>query len=460
MRWFNGEARELKAKFEAIGRTQAVIEFSMDGKILTANELFLNAMGYTLQEIMGQHHRMFVDSRDAVGAEYAEFWRTLRAGRFLTGQYRRLNKRGEDVWILGSYNPILDRRGVPFKVVKFATDCTEEVRGRERVKLLSLVADGTDNSVVITNAKGLIEYTNPGFTRLTGYTAEEVRGKKPGSFLQGRHTNPQTVVLIRSKLAVRKPFYDEILNYDKTGRAYWISLSINPVVDASGELERFISIQANITQTKLEGMESATRMSAIERASAVLEWNREGVLQLINSTGIKLFGAGSVEHASGIKGLELRSMLSEEHLKSLSAGQTVSTELALQLSPSRMIHLSATFLGLKDAEGVLQRVVLYGVDVSRRREAVLAADKLMSNVLQRMSQVAKEISTTSFETDLLALNATIEAAHAGDAGKGFAVVASEVRALSSRSSTSMDEIATLVSDTRNEIETLRQATTQ
>ena len=240
-----------QGKIDAIGRSQAVIEFRLDGRIEWANENFLSVMGYSLREIQGRHHSIFADPVYAQSAEYQRFWEKLRNGKFFSGEFKRISKDGKEVWIQASYNPILDADGKPYKVVKFASDITKTVKNRRTFRLLSLVANETDNSVIITDPHQRIIFVNPGFTRLTGYKKEEVIGKKPGRVLQGRNTSPETVKQIKNKLNRREPFYEEILNYDKQGNPYWISLAINPVFDAKGELEYFISIQANITETKM-----------------------------------------------------------------------------------------------------------------------------------------------------------------------------------------------------------------
>src|SRR5690349_8923133 len=109
----------------AINRVQAVIEFSLDGKILHANENFLKTMGYPLYEVQGKHHSMFCEAGYAKSAEYKQFWEKLRRGEFDAGAYKRLGKNGKEVWIRASYNPVLNSSGKPIKVIKFATDITE-----------------------------------------------------------------------------------------------------------------------------------------------------------------------------------------------------------------------------------------------------------------------------------------------------------------------------------------------
>ena len=108
----------------AIRKSQAVIEFDMDGTVLDANDNFLKALGYRLEEIQGQHHSMFVEPAYKQSSEYREFWAALNRGEYQAAEYKRIGKGGKEVWIQASYNPILDPDGKPFKVVKFATDMT------------------------------------------------------------------------------------------------------------------------------------------------------------------------------------------------------------------------------------------------------------------------------------------------------------------------------------------------
>ena len=127
---------ELSAWLTAIGRAQAVIEFELDGTVITANGNFLSAMGYTLAEIRGKHHRLFVEPAEATSAEYARFWERLRCGEFQATQFKRIAKGGREIWIEASYNPILDAGGRPCRVVKFATDITAQVELMNQLKTL------------------------------------------------------------------------------------------------------------------------------------------------------------------------------------------------------------------------------------------------------------------------------------------------------------------------------------
>jgi methyl-accepting chemotaxis protein len=443
------ENANFQGQIEAISKSQAVIEFDLDGTILWANDNFLATMGYELAEVQGRHHSIFLEKSASESGEYKQFWENLRRGTFQTAEFKRIGKGGRSVWIQASYNPILDPDGRPFKVVKFATDITDQVHARQQFKLLSLVANETDNSVLITGADGLIQFVNPGFTKLTGYSAAEVMGHKPGSFLQGPQTDRRTIDGIRARLAARKPFYDEILNYTKSGESYWISLSINPVFDADGKLDRFISIQANVTDTKTAALEFNTRMNAIGETNAVVEWTLDGQLASANAYAKALFGAQ--ESAQLQFSLTLDGLLTTEELAGLRAGRAVNKEVSIAVNGREPIWLAGNFLPIPDFRGKVTRLAMYATDVSIRRRAVTSANQIVRNVLDQIAGFAGNINQIAVQTRMLSLNATIEAARAGDAGRGFSIVADEVRALAARTGDTTAKISALIAETSAQI---------
>ena len=243
-------ALENGAKIAAIGRSQGIIEFSIQGTILDANENFLRMTGYALPEIQGHHHSIFVPFDERDGPAYRAFWDKLRQGLFQAAEYRRIGKGGQDVWIQATYNPVFDLDGRLTKVVKFATDITAGVKQREQMQLLSLVADQTGHSVVMTDLDGHIDYVNAGFTRMTGYSFAEVRGRRPGDVLQGPLTSQATRARLRERISRRQPVQERDPKLYQGGEPYWISLFINLVTDENGLVRRFVSIQTDITQRR------------------------------------------------------------------------------------------------------------------------------------------------------------------------------------------------------------------
>ncbi|MBX2854431.1 MAG: PAS domain S-box protein [Rhodobacteraceae bacterium] len=339
----------------------------------------------------------------------------------------------------------------------FVKDVTEEVARRERFRLLSLVADETDNSVVITDANGRIEYVNPGFTRLTEYSAEEAMGRKPGDLLQGQHTDRAAIARISAKLKAREPFYEEILNYTKSGQAYWISLAINPITDDKGRVQRFISVQANVSGTKEQALRQSARINAISASNIVMEWGRDGSPAMINDLGRRTLGLSENPNSEIPDSYALSKVLSHEDLDKIKKGGYVSGEIELTSSEGRSVWLSASFQPVTDYRGELSEVVMFGSDVTLKRNAIDESRNLMGSVLDQISAIAANIDNLSMQTKLLALNATVEAARAGEAGKGFSVVAEEVSNLANRSSESAADISDRIGSTKKRIDDLNRS---
>jgi methyl-accepting chemotaxis protein len=168
--------------YEALGRSMAVIEFSLDGKILTANANFLSTMGYELGDIVGKQHAIFVTADYAKSPEYKQFWKTLSDGKFVADAFQRVRKDGDIVWLEATYNPILNAAGKPVKVIKFATDIT--ARRKERALNEGvLTAIDRSQAMIEFDLTGKILKANANFLKTMGYSEGEVVGKNHSMFV-------------------------------------------------------------------------------------------------------------------------------------------------------------------------------------------------------------------------------------------------------------------------------------
>lgn len=412
--------------------------------------------GYSKNEVMGQNVKMLVPRAIQANHDgYVNANRTTGKDK-IVGTNREIKIERKDGTVLwGSLSLSKVRLADRTLYTAFVKDVTDEVARRQEAEMLSLVANETDNAVIITTPEGLIQYVNSGFTRLTGYHLHEIKGRKPGSFLQGSETDPVTVERIRKHIHNREPFYDEILNYTKNGEPYWVSLSINPVFDGSRQVKNFISVQANITAVKQMALDFTRKLNAISEALVLLELGTD--FQVKQSNDLLKTKLGTNFSESEFASL-IKQQLDAGHQQRLS--QNGSCEMRINTTiASKPLSIDGRLCALKNFRGEITQLVFFGIDITDRKVAVTQTQEAMNDVLkvsQTISTIVSAINGISEQTNLLALNAAIEAARAGDVGRGFAVVADEVRQLASSSRSATDEIDKLVKETVSKINQLAE----
>jgi methyl-accepting chemotaxis protein len=234
----------------AIRKSQAVIEFAMDGTVLDANDNFLHALGYTLDEINGRHHSMFVDEAYRQSAEYKEFWTRLNRGEYQAAEYKRIGKGGKEVWIQASYNPILDLNGKPFKVVKYATDTTEQ-KLRNADYTGQIAAIRKSQAVIAFDMDGTVLDANHHFLNALGYTLEEIKGRHHSMFVDEAYRQSAEYKEFWTKLRRGEYQAEEYKRIGKGGREVWIQASYNPILDLNGKPFKVVKYATDVTPQKL-----------------------------------------------------------------------------------------------------------------------------------------------------------------------------------------------------------------
>ena len=578
------ESANFEGQIDAIGKSLAVVEFSMDGTILAANENFLKSIGYALEEVKGKHHSIFVEDSHSRSSEYKDFWNKLNRGEYISGELKCIGKGGKEIWMQASYNPILDLNGKPYKVVEYASDVTEQkIKAADNKGQMNAV--NRSNAVVEYTLDGTVAYANDNFLNIVGYRPEEVKSKHHSMFVTSAYANSHDYEAFWAKLNNGEVVAGTFTLMAKSGEEVYIQASYNPIFDLNGvpvkvmqyatdvtEFTRALKavskftgelcqgnleaelavksdgdlgkmVQDNLTlrdtlRDILASVNKVVRAAGEEGnlharldltnakgawkllvdsvnqllqsiAEPVMEFNRiitemskgdftkrfqmqakGDISNMADALNLAIGNLNDLLYTIG-KNADIVASSSMNMLQKTESMKRNTTEVASAISQmakgaqdqAQRTDESSKFVekvmgssnemekkanvinraaekGQKSSETGLRIMKTLVSNMSGIKESAEQTSKsihILTNRTEEIGRTLNVITDIASQTNLLALNAAIEAARAGDAGRGFAVVAEEIRKLAEDSRKSAVEIEKIISDVQKDTQAAGKA---
>lgn len=356
----------------ALGRTQAIIWFNLDGTVRDANDLFLAATGYARDEIIGKHHRIFMPPGKAHQPDYAQFWATLRAGQAVTETFERRSKTGKALWFAASYNPLFGPDGKIDGIVKFASDVTERTCKNLEAEGIRSALDRSQ-AVIEYDTNGNILTANQNFLAIMGYGGEDLQGAHHSMFLVDETASSPGYLAFWDRLRSGGFHAGEYCRRDKAGKRVWLQATYNPILGADGAVSKVISLASDTSHSRRAALETAGRIAALDRAQAVIEFDPTGHILTANQNfltamGYRLEEIQGKHHSIFMPQGEADLPAYKDFWANLRSGKLSSAEFRRRTKAGTDIWILASYNPVFNSEGRVEKIVKYATDVTGRKQ--------------------------------------------------------------------------------------------
>ena len=431
--------QDVSNQLNAIDRSNAVVEFDLEGNILKVNDNFLNIVGYSREEVVGKRHQMFVETTYAQGADYQQLWHKLRSGQYVEGEFERLTKSQQKIWIKGSYNPILDFAGKPYKVVKYALDITdrkqleaenaqqlEEVKTVEeelRQNMEELVAtqdkikqkevELTSNLSAIDQTICKIEFSPEGkillanqlFLDLMGYTSEEVLGHHHRIFVDKAYAQSNEYAQFWQTLRNGESINAKFHRFGNNGKEVWLQATYTPVKDDYGVVKKVIKLAMDVTEEKKLRTDIGNQLDAIDRSNAVIEFDLAGNILEVNDNFLNVVGYTRDEvvgkhHQIFVKASDAQSVEYQQFWHQLRNGNPITGDFERVSKTGNAVWIKGNYNPIMGLDGKPYKIVKFASDITERKALELNnAQQLeeLKAVEEELRQNMEELTSTQEE---------------------------------------------------------------
>jgi methyl-accepting chemotaxis protein len=360
---------DLRGQVDAINRSHAVVEFSVDGTVLHANDNFCRLMGYAASEVVGKRHAVFVDEAYAQSDEYRELWQRLGRGEAVSARFKRRTKRGAEVWLEASYNPIFDADGRVLKVVKYATDITQtelkdaSLRGE-------IEAINRTHAVIEFDLQGNVLKVNELFTRVMGYSSDEIVGRHHSMLVDTAYAKSSEYREFWSALARGEHRKARFRRVGKGGKDVWLEASYNPIFGPDGKPVKVVKFATDITNVELRDADNRGQMAAMSRIQAVVEFDLEGRVLKANANFLALMGYRESDvlgrhHSMFVDPAERSSDGYRELWRDLARGKPLAQRFRRLTRDGREVWIQGSYNPVLDSEGRVLKVVKFATDITQ-----------------------------------------------------------------------------------------------